>query len=334
MGLTEAGAGFDAAIEYMQISGGMKHSKPLNSDATCGIRLNGRSNSERKSLFMPDIPDLIVRNMTREECGMAVEWAAEEGWNPGLHDAECFFAADPNGFFLAEREGRPVGCLSAVAYDDGFGFAGFYIVKPEARGRGVGRQLVRKATAYMGRRVIGNDAVVAQQEAYKKYGFQMAYRNIRYTGTASSPKAIFPEIVDLRTLSFDQVAVYDRGMFPSNRLAFLKCWIHQPDGAASGYVEKGRLSGYGVIRKCRQGYKIGPLFADDEEKAEKLFLALIGFAAGEPFFLDIPEPNIAAGELVCRHRMQKVFETARMYSGEAPALPLEKIFGVTSFELG
>jgi hypothetical protein len=123
-------------------------------------------------------------------------------------------------------------------------------------------------------------------------------------------------------------------MFPSNRLAFLKCWIHQPDGAASGYVEKGRLSGYGVIRKCRQGYKIGPLFADDEEKAEKLFLALIGFAAGEPFFLDIPEPNIAAGELVCRHRMQKVFETARMYSGEAPALPLEKIFGVTSFELG
>jgi len=76
------------------------------------------------------------------------------------------------------------------------------------------------------------------------------------------------------------------------------------------------------------------IIADDEEKAEKLFLALIGFAAGEPFFLDIPEPNIAAGELVCRHRMQKVFETARMYSGEAPALPLEKIFGVTSFELG
>ncbi len=28
------------------------------------------------------------------------------------------------------------------------------------------------------------------------------------------------------------------------------------------------------------------------------------------------------------------FETARMYTGPAPALPLRRIFGVTTFELG
>jgi len=89
-----------------------------------------------------------------------------------------------------------------------------------------------------------------------------------------------------------------------------------------------------VIRKCRQGYKIGPLFADGEAIAEKLLLALTGIAPGEEFFLDIPEPNAAARALVCRHNMQMVFETARMYAGVAPALPLSKIFGVTSFELG
>jgi len=32
--------------------------------------------------------------------------------------------------------------------------------------------------------------------------------------------------------------------------------------------------------------------------------------------------------------MQMVFETARMYSGMVLSLPLDKIFGVTSFELG
>jgi hypothetical protein len=32
--------------------------------------------------------------------------------------------------------------------------------------------------------------------------------------------------------------------------------------------------------------------------------------------------------------MTVVFETARMYTGEAPRLPLDGIFGVTTFELG
>jgi hypothetical protein len=32
--------------------------------------------------------------------------------------------------------------------------------------------------------------------------------------------------------------------------------------------------------------------------------------------------------------MNVVFETARMYTSDFPQLPLEKIFGVTTFELG
>ncbi|MBN1662916.1 MAG: GNAT family N-acetyltransferase [Deltaproteobacteria bacterium] len=93
---------------------------------------------------MVNVQDVIVRNMTREECDLAVEWAAQEGWNPGIYDAECFYAADPSGFFLAELNGKPAGCLSAVAYDYAFGFAGFYIMKPEFRGQGIGGQLTER----------------------------------------------------------------------------------------------------------------------------------------------------------------------------------------------
>jgi GNAT superfamily N-acetyltransferase len=278
--------------------------------------------------------DVIVRNATLEEFCVAVEWAAGEGWNPGLHDAACFYAADPNGFFLALQNGKPSGCLSAVAYDPVFGFAGFYIVKPELRSQGIGHQLIQKASAYMGHRTIGNDAVVAQQENYKKFGFKMAYRNIRYRGIAPSGDLHAPEITDLRQIPFREIAAYDRGMFPSERSSFLSCWIHQPESTALGCVRDGKLSGYGVIRRCRQGYKIGPLFADGEDIAEKLLLALTGVVSGEEFFLDIPEPNSGARALIDRYKMQMVFETARMYAGAAPFLPLGKIFGVTSFELG
>lgn len=278
--------------------------------------------------------DVIVRQMTRDEFTLAIEWAAQEGWNPGVHDAECFYAADPKGFFIAVQGSKPVGSLSAVAYDDHFGFAGFYIVKPGFRGQGIGSRLVQCATAYMGNRIIGNDAVVAQQETYKKYGFSLAYRNIRYRGIAVSEGADAPEIMELRNIPFRHVTAYDRAMFPAERSAFLECWIRQPEGSALGYMKNGQLSGYGVIRKCRQGYKIGPLFADTQDTAEKILLALTSRIAGEEFFLDIPEPNPGALALVKRYDMKMVFETARMYVGAAPVLPLERIFGVTSFELG
>src|SRR5262249_23948402 len=38
-----------------------------------------------------------VRTMTPEEVVLATDWAAAEGWNPGLNDARCFAAAAPDG---------------------------------------------------------------------------------------------------------------------------------------------------------------------------------------------------------------------------------------------
>ena len=42
------------------------------------------------------------------------------------------------GFFVGERDGVPIGCVSAVRYGPGFGFLGLYIVKAKHRGQGFG----------------------------------------------------------------------------------------------------------------------------------------------------------------------------------------------------
>jgi hypothetical protein len=96
----------------------------------------------------------------------------------------------------------------------------------------------------------------------------------------------------------------------------------------------GGICGYGVIRKCGLGHKFGPLFATDADVADVLFRGLASSVSGEPIFLDVPEPNAAAVCLAQRYGMQPVFSTVRMYTKQVPALPLEGIFGVTSFELG
>ena len=79
--------------------------------------------------------------MRREELAFAIDLAAAEGWNPGIDDAECFFAADPGGFLICELAGEPVGCVSAVSYGRRYGFVGLYIVRPEFRGQGHGLRL-------------------------------------------------------------------------------------------------------------------------------------------------------------------------------------------------
>jgi len=54
----------------------------------------------------------------------------------------------------------------------------------------------------------------------------------------------------------------------------------------------------------------------------------------ELVYLDTPEVNQAAAALAERYNMKVAFETARMYTGKNPVLPIDRLFGVTSFEIG
>ncbi|NVK44542.1 MAG: GNAT family N-acetyltransferase [Oceanospirillaceae bacterium] len=278
---------------------------------------------------------LEIRPMNRAEVDLAIDWAAQEGWNPGLHDANCFAQADPGGFLMGFLDGEPVATISVVRYGDSFGFLGFYIVRPEYRGQGYGIQIWNDGLLHLEGRNIGLDGVVAQQDNYKKSGFRLAWRNIRYAGTGGGPAPVGAEIFELASLPFAALDAYDRPFFPAERSLFLRCWIEQPGSHALGILEEGRLSGYGVIRPCREGYKIGPLFADSPALAESLFQALKArIGPGDSLYLDTPEVNPEAVALAQRHGMEVSFETARMYTREAPELPIDRLFGITSFELG
>lgn len=276
-----------------------------------------------------------IRPMTRHEVDTAVEWAVEEGWNPGLNDAECYFAADPGGFLVGTLDDRPIATISAINYGGAFGFVGFYIVAPEFRGRGYGIRIWRAALDRLQGLNVGLDGVVAQQENYKRSGFKLAYRNIRYEGRGGGDAPADDTAVELSTLPFATVQAYDQPFFPADRAPFLKAWLDQPGSHALGLVENGELTGYGVIRPCHAGWKIGPLYADGPQAAERLFRALSARATpGDAVYLDVPEVNREAVALAEGHGMSVSFETARMYTGDAPALPLERLFGVTSFEIG
>jgi len=278
--------------------------------------------------------DLRIRAMRPEEISLALDWAADEGWNPGHADAACFAVADPEGFFLGEVDGAPAATVSCINYGDSFAFLGFYMVREDLRGRGYGLDIWNAAMAHAGARVIGLDGVVAQQANYARSGFRLAYANVRHRGLDVALDGPSTGVIALREVALAAVEADDATVFPAPRAAFLRAWIGAPGHVGRALVRDGRLAAWGVIRPCRSGRKIGPLVADDRAAAEAVLGALLAQAGGGEVFLDVPAANREATALAQALKLTPVFETARMYTGPIPPLRLERAFGVTTFELG
>lgn len=276
-----------------------------------------------------------IRKMKKDEVPLALEWARQEGWNPGLNDASCFYQADPNGFFIGLLDEEPIAVGSAVVYSDDYAFCGLYIVKKEFRQHGYGLSLTEERLRYAGNRITGIDGVLENVSKYERLGYISSHKQIRYVGSGNPCFEPSPHLVNLQKLSFENLKAFDRQFFPAPRTPFLKAWISAQNGHALGYLQNEMLQGYGVIRPCVEGYKIGPLFAETPQIAHVLFEGLCLKVNQGPIFLDIPEPHLNALQLVEQYGMTPQFEVMRMYRNGIPSNNLhEGIYGVTTFELG
>jgi len=261
-------------------------------------------------------------------------WVEALGWNPGIRDGECMHAADPEGMFMAEVDGVPVGCITAVAYNATFGFMGALVVNPALRGQGHGDTLFRHAMTYLGNRNIGTDAM-ASMRGYcaRNHGFVHAYLHVRFEGVIAGacPSS---SIVPLAEVPFGHICDYDAACFPVPRERFLRAWLDAYGAGGLACLRHGRLAGFGVSRRALRGVRIGPMLADDAEAAKEIMLALGALAGGTPVALDVPEVNGSAVALAEQLGLRRGFDTARMYSHAVPELPLERLFGIASYELG
>lgn len=285
-----------------------------------------------------NISDLHFKQLSFEDFKTLVQWAEAEGWNPGPYDAEVYWNTDPEGFYGYYYNNELIGGGSIVSYDSEFGFMGFFIVKLEYRSIGIGKELWYQRRDTLLNRLqkgaaIGMDGVVAMQPFYEKGGFKIAFRDERYekTGTAFT---IDKNISPIEDNDLESVLAYDKKCFGFARPQFLKPWLKLPQTKTFKYVEGGSLKGFAVVRKANTGYKVCPLFADNADIAEELYKACLNSVVGEVLYMDIPVINKGAVELIKKHKAIYAFECARMYYGNPPNIDINKIYGITTFELG
>ena len=174
-----------------------------------------------------------------------VDWAADEGWDPGLHDAEAFCAADPDGFLGAFVGDKMAGAVSAVRYGERFGFIGLFIVPREQWRFLHGIRLGPAALPLLDGRCVSTDGVPAQQHRYERLaGFRTAWRNVRYRGAvggAGAARGGAPtdsSLLPATAVPLEALAAYDATHFGARRDAFLQTWSTLPGHRAPVRAEE------------------------------------------------------------------------------------------------
>ena len=293
---------------------------------------------------------LETRTANLGDARSVADWAAAEGWQPGIGDIDAFHAADPRAMTIGLLDGQLAASLSVASYSPGYLFSGYYIVREDVRAHGLGHEIVKAVTdsVDLDRSIVGCDGVPAQVGTYEVLGFSLAHWTDRWSGDVqriiaglaaqgvAPASPLGPDVTD------DALVAFDAEHVPAPRPRFAEQWYRADSPRQTFAVRDGeRIIGLATVRpSLPDGARIGPLFAHDVDTAKSLLRACAETARpwleerGGDLMLDIPEPNSTARSLAEGLTMTPAFRCARMYRGGMPSLPLDRIYGNTSFELG
>jgi GNAT superfamily N-acetyltransferase len=147
-------------------------------------------------------------------------YAAEFGWDTSFEALVARIVADyANGSdpdreaaWIAELDGRRVGCVFCVAEDETTAKLRILLVHPSARGRGLGARLVdecvrfARGAGYRRLKLWTNDPLVAARRVYLDAGFRL---------TAESPHRSFGVDLVGQTYELELDAAAERGVVGS-----------------------------------------------------------------------------------------------------------------------
>lgn len=299
--------------------------------------------------------DFRVRRLTqpREVRDIIIEKAQIEGWRPGALDHVSYHAADNTGFFAGELDGEPICCISTVKYTTDFVFVGCYIVDKSHRGKGYGLQTSKVVLASLSKSCnLAADAVIENVPVYGREGLKPYWEQQRFEFVASDISNALADfhsdyiIVSPSKQIFSSLLQYDTEVNTFRRCSFLKKWVFAPNCHCSVAIDNlGKVIGYGVVRSTlrkEDGWKIGPLFADNFAIARNIFKSMCDRVTTEHpravVVIDIPYGlsfNEELLNLVIECNGRSLTKFVRLYKHGVPEnMQLEKVFGITSLEIG
>lgn len=238
-------------------------------------------------------PEVVLRRLTAADLPFAASLNAHIGWNQTQRDWQGYLEFEPQGCFLAEIAGRPVGTATTVRFEETVAWIGMVLVHPDYRRWGIGTTLLKRALSYLREAGIGSiklDATPLGRKVYVPLGFQDEYGVTRYDGRA--PEGLSSGGVQpIRPEDWPALAALDRSAFGVERRRVLRSLAsRQPELCLTAW-SGGEMTGYLMAREGREALQLGSCVARDFGVARDLVHALLARVAGRRIFLDVPDLN-------------------------------------------
>jgi ribosomal protein S18 acetylase RimI-like enzyme len=224
----------------------------------------------------------------------------QAGWNQTEADWRRCLQLQPDGCFVAEREGVAVGTVTTCIFGP-IAWIAMVLVDAAVRGQGIGRTLLDRALAFLDGRGVSTvrlDATPLGRPLYEKRGFVEEYTLTRFEGVAplvGAPACVRDKIaiVAMRPEHQDRVLRFDHQITATDRGGLLRHLYTETPAEWQLAMRGEELLGFAVARAGSRAWQIGPCLATTEAGLPLLADALAR-RSGQHVFLDVPADNRAA----------------------------------------
>lgn len=295
--------------------------------------------------------------MTADDIEFADSIRALVGWNQTLQDWKRFLSLEPEGCFVAERDGTPAGTATTCVYGSELAWIGMVLVHPNARRQGIGKALLTHCIDHLkqrGARCIKLDATPLGKAVYLPLGFEEEWTLTRWE------RAVSPKILDtilplppgegrgegsvrgewLRSWNasdLDWGAPMDSKIFGTSRARLLDRIARD---SARGFVVRDssghqNAGAYGFLRDGARAKYLGPIIASAPALAAEVIHSLLDGLNDHSVFWDIPDQNTAAITIARDLGFTPQRTLTRMFlGGNVPCGDVNQMFAIVAPEVG
>jgi len=246
--------------------------------------------------------------------------AAAEGWITDQVELDFLLAACPEGCLVSLCAGKPAAFITALRYERS-AWIGNLLVLPAFRQRGLGRRLMEQVLSWLessGAETVWLTASADGAHLYRTLGFMQLDRVQRWRGVGQGALPGIKPVSPAAAVCIDSLGWGDR-----RRRLFDALPV-----AASFFMDR---NAFLVQSATDAGVHIGPWGAASAKSAATLLAAALG-GDGPPakLFLDAPEKNRAAGEILAARGFAVSGSTLLMYKGRVPQYRAEYVYSLAS----
>jgi len=281
---------------------------------------------------------LDIRTVRPEDFKFIIELATSEGVKYNVQDLIRIINYEPEGFFIAVDGENKLGVVSTVSYGV-VGWLGNLFVKEQARRRGIGTKLVKKALEYMESKGVKATKLYCFPNNipfYRRLGFKNELSYVVFRGEGRRMDSGGVEEMDEDLL--DELYAFDRRIFGADRSKVLKAIYNQFREYCFAAYMNGEVAGYIMAAGSEGQYEVGPWICNpewQERLAGELLKAEMNMLRGVEFEITSPQYSEVAERILLSFGLKSEGKVVRMSFGEDLNLgESEAILGVGSLDCG